>query len=246
MSTSGVTDRTLKEPRRPGRPRLGSSDAGLVSREAIVDLAYDQAREQSFEKVSFVGLAKELGVVPGALHYHIGTKDDLVSAILNRFYKDLLARIVALPAARNWRDRIDDLAMLLLQAHGAHRGATQHILMHSKFRVFQQVREGETDYGALYLDKVFSMFQEAGFGPKQTAQFYHALAFHCLTAAGSQASRLAPIDHEAFLLEKAADYANGSMPGLKYALRQFARVNATQTFRIGLEALLDRFAADRS
>jgi hypothetical protein len=118
--------------------------------------------------------------------------------------------------------------------------------MHAKFRVFQQVGEGETDYGALYLDKAFSMFREAGFDPEQTAQFYRALAFHCLTAAGSQTSRLAPVDHEAFLLEKAASYADETMPGLKYALRQFARVNAMQTFRIGLEALLDRFAAERA
>jgi AcrR family transcriptional regulator len=237
----------LKVPRGRGRPRLnGNDDAGLVNREAVVDLAYDQARRQSLDNVSFVGLAKELGVVPGALHYHLGTKDDLVSSILNRFYKELLAKFSALPTDRNWRDRIGDLARLLLEAYGAHRGAAEHILMHAKFRVFQKIGEGETDYGALYLDKVFSMFKEAGFTPRQTAQFYHALALHCLTAAGSETSRLAPVEHEAFLLEKAASYPDGSMPGLSYALRQFARVNATETFGIGLEALLDRFAVERS
>ncbi|MGE3362621.1 MAG: TetR/AcrR family transcriptional regulator [Rhizobiaceae bacterium] len=198
------------------------------------------------DNVSFVGLAKELGVVPGALHYHLGTKDDLVSAILNRFYKELLAKLAALPSCPNWRERISSFATLLRDAYSAHRGVAGYILTHSRFRVFQKVREGETDYGALYLDRVFLMFGEAGFDPRQTAQFYHALALHCLTAAGSEASRLAPAEHESFLLDKAASYPNGSMPGLKYALREFAHINAMETFRLGLEALLDRFALARS
>lgn len=237
----------VKIPRGRGRPRLdGQNDAGVVNREVVVDLAYDQAKQQSLGDISFVGLAKELGVAPGALHYHLGTKDDLISAILNRFYKELLARLAKLPAGSDWRDRIGNFATALRDAYGAHRGAAEHILMHAKFRVFQKVREGETDYGALYLDKVFSMFREAGFDATQTAQFYHALALHCLTAAGSEASRLAPVEHEAFLLKKADSYPNGTMPGLKYALRQFAHVNAKETFRIGLEALLDRFAVERA
>lgn len=242
-----MNSQTVKMRRGRGRPRLdGQNDVGLVNREAVVDLAYDQARQRSLDDISFVGLAKDLGVVPGALHYHLGTKDDLISAILNRFYKELLARFAKLPAGSDWRDQIGKFANLLRKAYGAHRGAAEHILMHAKFRVFQKVREGETDYGALYLDRVFSMFKEAEFDPKQTAQFYHALALHCLTAAGSEASRLAPVEHEAFLLKKADSYPDGSMPGLKYALRQFAQVNAKETFQIGLEALLDRFAAERA
>ncbi|SFB78219.1 DNA-binding transcriptional regulator, AcrR family [Bosea sp. CRIB-10] len=247
MSISGMDAEKVKIPRGRGRPRLdGQNDAGVVNREVVVDLAYDQAKQQSLGDISFVGLAKELGVAPGALHYHLGTKDDLISAILNRFYKELLARLAKLPAGSDWRDRIGNFATALRDAYGAHRGAAEHILMHAKFRVFQKVREGETDYGALYLDKVFSMFREAGFDATQTAQFYHALALHCLTAAGSEASRLAPVEHEAFLLKKADSYPNGTMPGLKYALRQFAHVNAKETFRIGLEALLDRFAVERA
>lgn len=247
MSISGMDSEKVKVPRGRGRPRLdGQNDMGLVNREVVVDLAYDQARQQSLGDISFVGLAKELGVAPGALHYHLGMKDDLISAILNRFYKELLARLARLEPSASWRDQIHDFANALRDAYGAHRGAAEHILMHAKFRVFQKVREGETDYGALYLDKVFSMFREAGFDAKQTAQFYHALALHCLTAAGSEASRLAPVEHEAFLLRKADSYPDGAMPGLKYALRQFAHVNAKETFRIGLEALLDRFAVERS
>lgn len=236
----------VKVRRGRGRPRLeGPNDAGLVIREAVIDLAYDQARHHSLNDISFVGLAKDLGVVPGALHYHLGTKDDLVSAILNRFYKDLVARLATLAKGGDWRDQMNRFANLVRDAYRAHRGAAEHLLMHAKFRVFQKVREGETDYGALYLDKVFAMFEEAGFDPTQTAQFYHALALHCLTSAGSDASRLAPVEHEAFLLKKADSYPNGAMPGLSYALRQFAQVNAAETFQLGLEALLDRFATER-
>lgn len=229
-----------------GRPRLEEPDqTSLVTREAIVDLAYEQSRTQSLDSVSFVQLAKELGVVPGSLHYHIGTKDDLVSAVLNRYYKDLLERLERIPSDIGWRERIRRYAYILMESERDHRGAAEHIQTKSKFRVFQKVGAGETDYGALYLDQIFTMFREAGFDASQTALYYHVLALHCLSSANSANTRMEPAGHEKFLTERAAAYASGSMPGLEFALPAFARVRTDDSFQIGLEALLDCFADAR-
>lgn len=233
--------------RGPGRPRLaGRDDTGIVTRDAVVSLAYERARTASLASVSFVQLAKLLNVVPGSLHYHVGTKDDLNSAILNRFYKTLLARLVAEDRIGPWRVRIERAAFILLGSWREHRGASEHIQTHARYRVFQNVRDGEKDYGALYLDHVFMLFRDSGFTPGQTALFYHTLALHCLSSANSDISRLEPARHEAFLKETAAKHASGGFPGLDYALAEFARIRADDAFRLGLDALLDRFAAERS
>ncbi len=226
-----------------GRPRSnGDAGEGLVNRQMIVDLAYDQARTQSIDNVSFVQMARELGVKPGALHYHIGTKDDLASAILNRFYKELLAKLDGIPGDLGWRDRVTQFARILMNCERSHVGAAEHIQRHARFRVFQKVRDGETDYGARYLDQTFSMLQDAGFDAETTAIFYHVLALHCLATATSANTRLEPAAHENFLIEKANAYQSGEMPGLEFGLRAFARVRADDAFELGLKALLDRFA----
>lgn len=225
-----------------GRPRAnGDSGDGLVNRRMIVDLAYDLARSQPIDDVSFVQMARQLGVKPGALHYHVGTKDDLASAILNRFYKDLLARLGGIPSDIGWRERIAQFARILMGCERGHVGAAEHIQRHAKFRVFQRVRDDETDYGARYLDQTFSMLRDMGFDAETAAMFYHVLALHCLAAANSANTRLEPSAHENFLTDKANAYRPGEMPGLEFGLRAFARIRADEAFELGLGALLDHF-----
>lgn len=233
----------VREKRRGrGRPRSnGDAGEGLINRQMIVDLAYDQARTQSIDNVSFVQMARELGVKPGALHYHIGTKDDLASAILNRFYKGLLARLDEVPSNLGWREHLTLFARTLMNCQRGHVGAAEHIQRHARFRVFQKVRDGETDYGARYLDRIFSMLRDAGFDAETAAVFYHTLALHCLSAATSANTRLEPAAHESFLTERANAYRPGEMPGLEFGLRAFARVRADDAFELGLKALLDHF-----
>ena len=218
----------------------------MVTREAIIDLAYEQARRASLNDISFVGLAKTLGVVPGSLHYHIGTKDDLTSLVLNRFYKELNAKLDEAGSEGTWRERIERMAWVLMRCEQQHRGASEHIQTRPRYRLFQKTRDGETDYGAAFLDRAFTLFREAGFDAHETALYYHALALHCLSAAGAAATRLEPAEHESFLLEKGRSFAPGTMPGLDFALADFARTTADETFRVGLEALLDRMERSRS
>ncbi len=229
-----------------GRPRTESeASAGVVDPESVVDLAYEMSRTEPLDSVTFVGLAKVLNVVPGSLHYHLGTKDDLTSAVLNRFYRNLLARLDEIPPHADWRERIRSFAWTLMRCERDHRGAAEHIQTRARFRLFQKVREGETDYGAAYLDRAFAMFREAGFDAEQTALFYHVLALHCLSAANAASAQLEPAAHERFLMERAAAFPESTMPGLDHALAKFARIKADDAFEFGLEALLDRFAAAR-
>lgn len=242
-----VVEKMVKKRRGRGRPRLeGTDDSGVVTREMVIDLAYEQARNRSLEDVSFVQLAASLGVVPGSLHYHIGTKEDLTSAILNRFYKNLLTRLEAIPDSKDWRESIRRFARALKQCESEHTGVAQYIQTKPKFRLFQRVKPSKIDYGAAYLDWAFRMFRDAGFNSSQTAMFYHVLALHCLAAANSSIAQLEPAAHQSFLKQQGAAYSQETMLGLKFALSAFAEIRADEAFEFGLEALLDRFATARS
>lgn len=229
-----------------GRPRTTNEEnTGVVDPESVVELAYEMSRTEPLDSVTFVGLAKVLDVAPGSLHYHLGTKDDLTSAVLNLFYRNLLARLDELPPQADWRERIRSFAWTLMRCEREHRGAAEHIQTRARFRLFQKVREGETDYGAAYLDRAFAMFYEAGFDAACSALFYHVLAMHCLSAANAASAQLEPAAHERFLMDRAAAFPAGAMPGLDYALAEFARIREDDAFEFGLEALLDRFGAAR-
>ena len=177
-----------------------------MTRDTIIDLAFEQSRTRSLDDISFVQLAGELGVVPGSLHYHLGTKDDLNSAILNRFYRHLLTQLRAIPPGLPWQDTIRRYATTLMQSEIEHRGAAEHIQAKPKFRLFQKVRAGETDYGAAFFDHSLQLFRDCGFDARNAALFYHVIGLHCLSAATSASAKFEPTVHEAFLRERVAAY----------------------------------------
>jgi len=229
--------------RKRGRP-LGSGAAGknLVTRDRIIALACDWAKQRSLDEVTFVQLAKHLDVAPGALHYHIGTKDDLTSAIINSYYRDLVAELEQIDRGLPWRALLHEFANVYLAFQNSHVGVAEYMTMNAKFRVFQKVREGETDYGAIYLDLVFSLLKGAGFDARSTALAYHMISMYCRATAAFTRREFEPSAHEAFLTKRAASYPAGSMPGLEFALPAFAHIHMDESFEFGLDALIEHFA----
>ncbi len=238
---------TKKDVKRgPGRPpRSGKSNDGLVSRDLIIARACDAARTRAVADVSFVSLAKELGVRPGAIHYHIGTKDALISAILNSFYAELLSRLKQNSESDDWRSRVRQFAKTLMICQSEHKGAAEHLQAHAKFRIFQKIEGDDIDHGARYLDYAFSLFRDIGFNAETGTMFYHMLALHCLSTATSRSSQLEPMAHEDFLLDRANSYVAETMPGLNFGLRAFARIRSEDAFEQGVDALVEHFSGLR-
>ena len=85
-----------KTPRRRGRPSksLGSTGTAnsVLTREQILDKATQLAKTESLDDISMVGLARELNVAPALIHYYIGSREDLISGVANRYKKVLLER----------------------------------------------------------------------------------------------------------------------------------------------------------
>ncbi|MBL8965367.1 MAG: helix-turn-helix transcriptional regulator [Spirochaetaceae bacterium] len=68
---------------------MAPNDAGLATRERILDAAMALAGREGMARLTTRRVAGEAGVNVGLLHYHFGSKDDLVRAVLERWQADI-------------------------------------------------------------------------------------------------------------------------------------------------------------
>src|SRR5436190_15716161 len=89
----------------------------IDGRELLLDAALKLFAEQGIEGVSIRAVNREAGLGPASVHYHFGTKDALLDAVLHRYGDVVMDRIkvraqeLAEPGARtNARDLVVMLA----------------------------------------------------------------------------------------------------------------------------------------
>ena len=64
--------------------KVGHNEGVALSREKILDTAFDVLRQFGLADLSMRRLATELGVAPGALYYHVRSKQELLSLLATR------------------------------------------------------------------------------------------------------------------------------------------------------------------
>lgn len=64
--------------------KVGHNEGVALSREKILDTAFDVLRQFGLADLSMRRLATELGVAPGALYYHVKNKQELLASLASR------------------------------------------------------------------------------------------------------------------------------------------------------------------
>ncbi|MES2260390.1 MAG: TetR/AcrR family transcriptional regulator C-terminal domain-containing protein [Pseudomonadota bacterium] len=241
------TDKALPKdptttPRRAGRrPRGDGTGTGDLSRIAVVQCAVALARKEPIAELSMVRVARELGVAPGLIHYYMGSRDDLVSAVINTMFRE---RMEALPATtNNWRTDLDGVARSAIKTLEQWPGLATYIGTHNRSRLFQRVTAGEVDYGLAFFDHVATILRDGGFTKQQAALAYHLLLLFVMSMAAERENRQAPGEHEAYIVNYVAGYERESIPGAAFIVEPFARLDSHTTFEAGLRLLMDGFEA---
>ena len=227
--------------RKRGRPRLGAADGGAssLSREQILDLATLLAKVEPLGDISMVGLARELGVAPTLIHYYVGSRDDLISGVANRYFKERFSRLQ--PLAGNWKKDLEREATQSFEIGVEYGGVLRYMMSHNRFRLFQQVAEGETDYGVLYLDRMAGIFQRGGFSARHAAIGYHLLSQYVMSSSYAQVSHQLPAFHEAYIRRQIQTRPAGDLPGARYFAEAFSTLDSATSFPEGLRLLLGSF-----
>ncbi len=233
--------------RKPGRPRRRMSatalQPGTLERTAIVERAFAMTASVSLADLSIVRLAADLGVQAGTIHYHIGSRENLITAVMNRFYRDILETIDAGPDSATWQDELRRYGKVWLEAKLSHPGIANYIASNDKFRVFQKPIGGEADFGARFMDRVFALLLRAGFTSDDAAQCWHLMALYTNATAQTIAMKHAPAEHSSFILGRAKRYDEASYPGLAHALQALARLDARAAYKRSFDDLLAGYSA---
>ncbi|MGS1107584.1 TetR/AcrR family transcriptional regulator [Achromobacter anxifer] len=230
-------------PRKRGRPpRVESPINGeaTLSRATIIERAIALARETSLEQISMVQLARDFGVAPGLIHYYLGGRDKLISGVLNNYYRERLARMPALTG--DWRADIETIARVSLAFAVENPGVSTYVASHNRFRLFQDVDSGETDFGAVFFNHVTTAFMQGGFSAEQVALAYHLLAQFLVASSRAEASKQLPVYHRDFIRGRLDAMPADRYPGARYVAEAFSALNTELAFDAGLRILLDGIA----
>ncbi len=225
-----------------GRPRklTAAGDTTGLSRELIIEKAVELAKTERLSEISMVRLAKEFGVVPGLIHYYLGSRDDLISGVVNHYFSK---RTESMPQpSGDWQADVRKIARAVLANMLKYRGIADYIATHNRFRLFQKVLPGETDYGLEFFNNFADVLRQGGLSNKAAALGYHLLMQYLVSSAMSEISRLTPGKHENFILAQLEGLDKDKYSGALYVAKEFARLESDKTFNAGLDMLIDGIA----
>lgn len=120
--------------RRPSASRAGYAKS-RDTRARILAAALEEASREGFHKTSVAGIAARAGVAVGNLHYHFGSRRELMRELMGTLVVDLMSRIHAADADETAgffeRQRSNMLAYLeYLRANPAHVRLTDEMKLH--------------------------------------------------------------------------------------------------------------------
>ena len=95
--------RTNDHKKKVGRPLAGDG----VDAKEVVALALRHIDRSGLQKLSMRGLAREVGVDTAALYYHFKSKEDLLDAVVDLIYSEM---VWVEPQTQTWQDLSLDLA----------------------------------------------------------------------------------------------------------------------------------------
>jgi AcrR family transcriptional regulator len=202
----------------------------------IFSCAFQLSKTMSLADVSIVKVARELRVTPALIHYYVGGRDALTSAVMNAFYKEMLEDW-PLPVG-DWKIDIEAVADNVYRAFVRYGGVAAYVMSHNRFRMFQDVRQGETEYGVLVFEKFVSAVRQAGFDAPRTAMYSHLLMEFIIANAHTTVRHRWPGEHSDFLNKKLADLDPEAFPATRFVWKSFTQLNAAAVFSMGLRVFL--------
>jgi len=209
----------------------------MLSRVTILQHAIEMTKTVPLDQISMVQLAKDFGVAPGLIHYYLGGRDQLVSGVLNDYYRQRIQRIPMLTG--NWRADVEQIARLSFQVAVENPGVSIYVASHNRYRLFQDVQPGETDYGLEFFNRMTSAIMQGGFTAEQVALAYHLLAQYLVSASMAEASRQLPAYHQAFIRNKLDSVPAEQYSGARFVSKAFSQLSSDTAFEEGLRITLD-------
>ncbi|MES2415247.1 MAG: TetR/AcrR family transcriptional regulator C-terminal domain-containing protein [Pseudomonadota bacterium] len=227
--------------RRPGRP--AGANTGVLDRATVLSLSLQLTRTVPLADLSVVLVARELGVTPGLIHYYLGGRGPLTSGVMNAFWREL---IESWPREDgSWIHNLENVANALYRALLRYPGIASYVASHNRYRMVQDVQEGETDYGILFFEKFTTTMRQAGFDALRTAAYAHLVVELVTSYAHATVARRWPGQHGEFLNEKLAQLDPKEFPGTHFVRESLTSLNASDAYTMGLRLMLQALEVEQ-
>jgi AcrR family transcriptional regulator len=226
---------TTRSARKPGRPPAVA--AARLSADTIFERALRLAARLALDEISIVRIARELRVTPALIHYYLpGGRDALTSGIMNAFYRGLTADWPT--PANGWRADVSNVAHHVFRGFCRYPGIAGYFVSNNRFRIFQLVEPGETDFGALAIERFSRAVGRAPLDSARTGVYAHLLLEFLASSAHSTARHRWPGEHEGFLKQKLAGLSKREYPNLHRVGGSLLSLDAERALDEGLELFL--------
>ena len=220
--------------RTPGRPPAASKVA--ISKQLVLDAALHLCQTEQLQDISIVRMAREFGVTPALIHYYVGGRDALTSGVMNRAFREIVSHFPS--HTGDWRADVAAVMRTFYREQVKHPGIAAYVMSHNRYRLIQDVAQGETDYGILFFDRVVSCVRQSGLDASRTAMFTHLILQHVLASAHQQTSHQLPGDHHNFLVSRLRRLDLRERPNVHFVLQSFSELTGDQAFEASLEVLV--------
>jgi AcrR family transcriptional regulator len=207
-------------PRRAGRPKQA-----ILTRDLIIDSAFELSKEVGAEGFSMKQLADRLGVQPPALYNHVANRNEVVNAMRERI---ALSFEVNHFDDQPWYDALVPWAWAYRNAFAAH---PQTIALLATLPL------GDEEVVFLNYETIFSALRRQGWPVSELASVVIALESFII---GSALDVLAPEDNQApGSLADRAPTMHAALEARKTAATAEGATAADVTFDVGLRLLID-------
>jgi AcrR family transcriptional regulator len=196
-----------------------------LTREMIVEAAMRLLRELGVEKLSMRRLAAELDVTATALYYHVGSKDELLDAVITRLLRSAASVGESLP----WQEALEELVVQLQYLGSEYPGVPRHLAEHL-----------ESEATLLWMELLLRVIKRAGFSDEQASAAFIVVGFYnsAQPLRGDAPLRSAPWDvlHPDAIAARVA-HRPEAFPTLARMVSHVRQPDET-LFRLGLRSLI--------
>lgn len=231
------TDTTQAKPKRAGRraKSIDGESQTIVSREDVIRLALKIAKKEAVDAITIMRLSRELDVTPSLIHYLIGGRDKLLTAVLNEAMKQDSHKF---KTTGKWKNDLETVMREAFKFQMKWRGITTYLHTHNKHRLFQDTQPGEIDHSLAFFNTVGDILKRSGMSPDKAAMAYHLLMLFNTATAFTHINNQEPASHATFLKAQVKRVESAHLGGAAFLLPEFAKITTAVTFDVGLDLLL--------
>jgi AcrR family transcriptional regulator len=218
--------RVMTETRNSGQRNANRSPgqrAGLT-RVAVLAAARRIADREGLDGLSMRALAKELGVMPNAIYSHVGSKAELLDALLD----SLLGEIQA-PETDDWREALVGIM-----------DASRRVLVEHPSLIPEFLSRPTRGPNALRLGEVcIDLLARGGVEGELAVQAFRSLLVHALGFAAYEAPRLKDPDREARVARSVEFFSSSPNVEVRQVADELARMPDRDEFLGSLDWMID-------